>query len=253
MPDLLPDIAQLHKDTPAERVALGKGARRRAPRSAHADWQATPERPDPVRLLEEQAAERARDLVPIRYGRMLASPAAFFRGGALLMASDLAATPVSGLTAQLCGDAHLMNFGLFQSPERRLVFDINDFDETVPGPWEWDLKRLAASFEVAARERGIGATARRAIVLSCVRSYREAMAEMARKRAIDVWHDRLDADLIRDGAQALGKRDARQVDRTCPVRRPGTTYVPCRVSRRRRTGEYVSGARLPFSSPRTNF
>ena len=146
--------------------------------------------------------------MPIRYGRMLASPFAFYRGGALLMASDLAGTPDSGLTAQLCGDAHLMNFGLFQSPERRLVFDINDFDETLPGPWEWDVKRLAASFEVAGRDRGFDAATRRAIVLACVRAYREGMMEMAEMRAIDVWYARLDADLIRASVAALKGKDA---------------------------------------------
>ena len=154
MVELLPEITQALKLTPAERAARGKAARKKAPRSAHARWEAPAGRPDPVGLLEEQAADRVPDLVPIRYGRMLVSPGTFYRGGALLMASDLAGTPDSGLTAQLCGDAHLMNFGLFQSPERRLVFDINDFDETLPGPWEWDVKRLAASFEVAARDRG---------------------------------------------------------------------------------------------------
>jgi uncharacterized protein (DUF2252 family) len=213
MVDRLPDIAQARKDTPAERAARGKEARKRTPRSAHAAWEPPPGRSDPVQLLEEQAAERAPELVPIRYGRMLASPAAFYRGGALLMASDLAHTPVSGLTAQLCGDAHLMNFGLYQSPERRPVFDLNDFDETLPGPWEWDLKRLAVSFEVAGADRGFAAATRRAIVLSCVRGYREAMMEMAEKRAIDLWYTRLDADVIRAYSKALRRRDARQVAR----------------------------------------
>ena len=181
------DITQRRKDTPSERAARGKQARKRAPRSSHAAWEAAPDRPDPVDLLEEQAADRVQELVPIRYGRMLTSPAAFYRGGALVMASDLANTPVSGLNAQLCGDAHLMNFGLFESPERRLVFDINDFDETLPGPFEWDVKRLAASFEVAGRDRGFDAPTRRAIVLSCVRSYREAMFSHGR----DACHRRL--------------------------------------------------------------
>ena len=165
MVELLPEITQRRKPTPAERAARGKAARKRAPRSAHARWEASAGRPDPVGLLEEQAADRVQELVPIRYGRMLVSPGTFYRGGALLMASDLAGTPDSGLTAQLCGDAHLMNFGLFQSPERRLVFDINDFDETLPGPWEWDVKRLAASFEIAARDHGYAAPTRRSIVL----------------------------------------------------------------------------------------
>ena len=157
MVELLPEITQARKLTPAERAARGKAARKQAPRSAHARWEAPAGRPDPVGLLEEQAADRVPELVPIRYGRMLVSPGTFYRGGALLMASDLAGTPDSRLTAQLCGDAHLLNFGLFQSPERRLVFDINDFDETLPGPWEWDVKRLAASFEIAARDHGYAA------------------------------------------------------------------------------------------------
>lgn len=194
----LPPVFQPPKDTPNERWERGKAARKDVPRTSHAFWQPARDRPDPVDLLEQQAAERDPYLVPIRYGRMLSSPFAFYRGGALLMAGDLSTTPVSGFNAQLCGDAHLMNFGLFQSPERRLVFDINDFDETAPGPWEWDVKRLAAGFEIAGRQRGLSPQTRRAIVLSCVRSYRETMAEMAEMRAIDVWYARLDAELVRD-------------------------------------------------------
>ncbi len=211
MTELLPKITQRRKLTPAERAARGKEARKRAPRSSHGAWAPRPDRPDPVGLLEEQAADRAPELVPIRYGRMLVTPGTFYRGGALLMASDLAGTPATGLTAQLCGDAHLMNFGLYQSPERRLVFDINDFDETLPGPWEWDVKRLAASFEIAARDHGFPAATRRSIVQHSVRAYREGMLEMAEKRAIDLWYARLDADLIQDFAGALGAKDARRM------------------------------------------
>ena len=207
----LPPIQQHRKLTPAERAAEGKAARKRVPRRSHAAWQPAADRPDPIELLEQQAAERSQDLVPIRYGRMAASPFAFYRGGALLMASDLASTPDSGLVAQLCGDAHLMNFGLFESPERRLVFDINDFDETLPGPWEWDVKRLATSFEVGGRDRGFDATVRRRIVMDCVLHYRVAMIEMAALRAIDVWYARLDADLIREQSKTLGGSDSRQV------------------------------------------
>jgi Uncharacterized protein conserved in bacteria len=137
-----------------ERVARGHAARQAAPRPSHGRWEPAPDRPDPVTLLEQQAASRIPDLVPIRYGRMLASPFTFYRGGALIMAADLAATPVTGVTVQLCGDAHLSNFGLFGTPERQMLFDINDFDETLPGPWEWDVKRLAASFEIMGRDRG---------------------------------------------------------------------------------------------------
>ncbi len=137
-----------------ERVARGKEARQAAPRSTHGEWKPAADRPDPIALLEEQAVIRVPELVPIRHGRMLVSPFTFYRGAACAMAADLAATPRSGVNVQLCGDAHLSNFGLFGSPERRLLFDINDFDETLPGPWEWDVKRLAASFEILGRERG---------------------------------------------------------------------------------------------------
>ena len=137
-----------------ERVARGKAARNEVPRSSHARWEPATDRPDTVSLLEEQASSRVRELVPLRYGRMLVSPFTFYRGTALIMAADLAATPRSGLTTQICGDAHLSNFGVFASPERHTMFDINDFDETLPGPWEWDVKRLAASFEIAGRDRG---------------------------------------------------------------------------------------------------
>ena len=149
--------------TVEQRVARGRAARVVAPRSAHGRWTPAPDRPDPVALLEEQAASRVPQLVPIRYGRMLVSPFTFYRGAALIMASDLAVTPVSGVTVQLCGDAHLSNFGLFGSPERQMIFDINDFDETLPGPWEWDVKRLAASFEIMGRHRALlaGRPARR--------------------------------------------------------------------------------------------
>jgi uncharacterized protein (DUF2252 family) len=149
-------------------VARGRAARVEAPRSAHGQWAPAPDRPDPVALLEEQAASRVPQLLPIRYGRMLVSPFTFYRGAALVIASDLAATPVSGVTVQACGDAHLSNFGLFGTPERQLIFDINDFDETPPGPWEWDVKRLAASFEIMGRDRGFSPADRRAVVMAGV-------------------------------------------------------------------------------------
>jgi uncharacterized protein (DUF2252 family) len=173
--------------TLAERAARGKAARAEVPRSAQAEIE-FPKRRDPLGLLEEQAVSRVPELVPIRYGRMLVSPFAFYRGGALIMASDLARTPNSGIRAQLCGDAHLSNFGVFGSPERRLVFDINDFDETAPGPWEWDVKRLAASFAIAGRELGFSGKERRRIVLDTVRSYRETMAMFAGMSNLDVWY-----------------------------------------------------------------
>ena len=154
--------------TVAERVARGRAARSEMPRSRHAEYAPGAHRADPVALLESQAESRVPELVPIRYGRMLVSPFTFYRGAALLMAADLASSPHSGLHAQLCGDAHLSNFGLFAAPDRRLVFDLNDFDETLPGPWEWDLKRLAVSFEVAGRENGYTRKQRRAIVQETV-------------------------------------------------------------------------------------
>jgi uncharacterized protein (DUF2252 family) len=178
--------------SPDEQVAAGKAARATAPRSSHADWKPSADRDDPIALLEEQAKTRIPELVPIRHGRMLVSPFAYFRGAALPMAADLVGSPESGLTVQLCGDAHLSNFGVFGSPERRLVFDINDFDETARGPWEWDLKRLAASLEIAGRDNGFAATERQAIVNRVVRSYRETMAELAGKSMIDVWYAHLD-------------------------------------------------------------
>jgi uncharacterized protein (DUF2252 family) len=183
--------------TPAERAARGKAARAEVPRSSHSGWEPAPNRFDPVDLLEEQARTRLPELVPIRYGRMLVSPFTFFRGAAYLMAADLADGTRTGLHAQLCGDAHLSNFGVFASPDRRLVFSINDFDETLPGPFEWDVKRLAASFAVAGRDRGFDEDVRRSVVAATVREYREAMAGFAKMRNIDVWYTRLDvADIL---------------------------------------------------------
>ena len=149
--------------TPAERAVRGKAARAEVPLESHAVFEPR-DRPDPIALLEEQSATRLPNLVPVRYGRMMASPFSYYRGAALPMAADLATTPVTGLAVQACGDAHLSNFGVFGSAERRLVFDVNDFDETTPGPWEWDVKRLAASLEVAARDNGFPGKKRRAIV-----------------------------------------------------------------------------------------
>jgi uncharacterized protein (DUF2252 family) len=178
----------------AERVARGRAARAEVPRARHAEYAPAAHRADPVALLESQAASRVPELVPIRYGRMLVSPFTFYRGAALLMAADLAGSPDSGLRAQLCGDAHLSNFGLFASPDRRLVFDLNDFDETLPGPWEWDVKRLAVSFEVAGRENGFKRKERRGVVQATVAAYRQAMRQFAGMRALDVWYARLEVE-----------------------------------------------------------
>lgn len=188
-----PKLAHL---SPDERVARGKAARTATPRSSHGAWQPAADRADPVDLLESQATSRVPELVPIRYGRMMVSPFTFYRGAALIMASDLAATPRSGLNTQLCGDAHLSNFGVFASPERRLVFDINDFDETLPGPWEWDVKRLAASFEIAGRDRGFEPGDRRAIVAAGVAEYRDRMRQFAAMRTLDVWYAHIDVDTV---------------------------------------------------------
>jgi uncharacterized protein (DUF2252 family) len=180
--------------TPSERRARGKAARAETPRASHAKFEPGSNRPDPVALLESQAEARVPDLVPIRYGRMLVSPFTFYRGAALIMANDLAATPRSGLRVQLCGDAHLSNFGVFASPERRLIFDLNDFDETLPGPWEWDVKRLAASITVAGRERGFSTNQRKRIVRATVAAYREAMREFAGMPNLKLWYSRLDTE-----------------------------------------------------------
>jgi uncharacterized protein (DUF2252 family) len=172
----------------AERDELGKATRKKWPRESHAEWAPKPDRPDPVGLLEAQAATRIPELVPIRYGRMLASPFAFYRGAAAIMASDLATLPHTGLRVQLCGDAHISNFGGFGSPERELVLDINDFDETLPGPWEWDVKRLAASIEIAGRERDFRTKERRGLVLAAVSEYHQAMREFSGMGNLELWY-----------------------------------------------------------------
>jgi uncharacterized protein (DUF2252 family) len=182
--------------SPEERAAAGKAARKQVPRSSHGKWEPPARRRDPVNVLEDQARSRVQELVPIRYGRMLASPFTFFRGAAAIMAMDLAKTPESGLRVQVCGDAHLSNFGIFAAPDRREVFDVNDFDETLPGPWEWDIKRLAASFAIAGRDRDFTPKETRAAVLRTVRSYREAMREFAAMRNLDVWYARIDVDML---------------------------------------------------------
>ncbi len=177
-----------------ERVASGRAARAAVPLESHAVLSPTELRADPVELLERQAASRVPELVPIRYGRMLVSAFTFYRGAALVMASDLAGTPQSGLRAQICGDAHMSNFGVFGTPERHLVFDVNDFDETLPGPFEWDVKRLAASLEIAGRDNNFKRRDRRAVVLAAVRGYREAMRTFATQTNLDVWYAHLDVD-----------------------------------------------------------
>ena len=182
--------------TIAERTARGKAARAEVPRSSHAVYEPAATRPNPIELLERQARTRVPELVPIRYGRMLVSPFTFYRGAAMIMAHDLAATPRSGLQVQCCGDAHLSNFGVFASPERRLVFDINDFDETLPGPWEWDVKRLAVSMLIAARDNGYPIKDHERVVLETVGQYRAAMREFAGMENLAVWYARLEIESL---------------------------------------------------------
>src|SRR5262245_10936378 len=183
--------------TRAELVAMGKALRAGCPRTAQAIWQPAANRPDPLELLVESSKGRIPQLIPIRYGRMMQTPFTFYRGAALNMAADLAGTPHTGLRVQACGDAHLLNFGAYATPERRVIFDLNDLDETLPAPWEWDVKRLAASFILACRNNRFSEDCARDAVLSCVRSYRERMAEFSEMRVLDVWYARMDiADLI---------------------------------------------------------
>jgi len=208
------DFSGLPQLSVAERVARGKAARREVPRSSHAAFEPTPHRLDPVELLERQADTRVPELVPIRYGRMLHSPFTFYRGAALIMAADLAATPRSGFLVQCCGDAHLSNFGLYASPERRLVFDINDFDETLPGPWEWDVKRLAVSMLICARSSGFSLEEQERVVLETVAAYRTRMAEFAGKRNLEVWYTRFEIEkLLPQLRSQVGGRMRKRLDK----------------------------------------
>jgi uncharacterized protein (DUF2252 family) len=196
--------------TAAERAARGKAARAIAPRSEQGDFAPSADRREPVELLEEQAASRVPELVPLRYGRMLVSPFTFYRGAAYLMAADLAGAPRTGLEVQLCGDAHLSNFGAFAAADRRLVFSINDFDETLPGPFEWDVKRLVASFAVAGRDRGFDVATRTSINRAVTRAYREAMRRFARMSNLELWYARIDVDEIAALAAKHGNRKQRK-------------------------------------------
>ncbi|KRF34466.1 DUF2252 domain-containing protein [Nocardioides sp. Soil805] len=206
--------------TRAQRETLGEEARVRTPLAAHVGWAPRPHRSDPVALIEEQNARRDADLVPVRHGRMMVSPFTFYRGAAKIMADDLSGTPTAGLTVQLCGDAHLSNFGVYASPERTMVFDINDFDETLPGPFEFDVKRLAASLTVAARHNGCTPDEARDVTVACVRAYREAMRHFAQLGTLDIWYAHLTEDDLREmmrraitepaagnGKKGVGKKD----------------------------------------------
>jgi len=200
--------------TAAERKVRGKAARAEVPRESHAEWRAPADRPDPVAMLESQAASRVPELIPVRYGRMMETPFTYFRGAALPMASDLSRTPATGIIVQACGDAHLSNFGLFGSPERKLVFDVNDFDETLPAPWEWDVKRLAASMEVAARDNGFGDKDRRKILLATTARYRAVIRQLAGLGNLDVWYTQIDIDELRTRFDAqLQERQRKALDK----------------------------------------
>jgi len=211
----VPDAEGMTRPTREERMDRGRSARRDVPRAGQAEFAPAPDRPDPLSLLEKQAQQRVQELLPIRYGRMAASPFAYFRGAALPMASDLAGTQSTGLVVQCCGDAHMTNFGVFASPERRLVFDVNDFDETLPGPWEWDVKRLAASIEIAGRDNGYPTKVRREIVTAAVASYRRAIREFADTTTLEVWYAHADMDSVQDRVdEQLDRERRKQLART---------------------------------------
>jgi uncharacterized protein (DUF2252 family) len=196
-----------------QRHEQGRAARRTVPRGSHAEWAPAPDRPDPVDLLEMQAKGRLEELMPIRYARMMASPFAFLRGSAVIMANDLAGTPKSGIQAQLCGDAHLLNFGAYASPERALLFDLNDFDETLPGPWEWDVKRLAASFVVAGRDNGFDAADSRRAAQASVASYRQRMAELSEMGELEVWYSRIGEAEVKGLLSSARKRTTKKLSK----------------------------------------
>jgi uncharacterized protein (DUF2252 family) len=192
----------------SERIAAGKAARSKSPRSSHGEWEPASDRRDPVSILEEQDRTRVPELIPIRHARMAVSPFTFYRGAAAVMAADLAATPATSLRVQLCGDAHLTNFGVFAAPDRSLIFDLNDFDESLPGPWEWDVKRLAASFEIAARDNGLKRRERESVVMTAVREYREAIRGFAAMRNLEIWYSRLGVERIMQEIEAEEGRRA---------------------------------------------
>jgi uncharacterized protein (DUF2252 family) len=205
-PTTMPDEWDRRLTSRTERYAKGKALRSEAPRSSHAKWAPDPERPDPISMLEQANSTRLKQLVPIRYGRMSTSPFAFYRGSADIMAYDLAKTPVSGIQAQLCGDAHLSNFGVYASPERRQVFDVNDFDETLAGPWEWDVKSLAASVVLAGRQNGYSAQDSKQAVVRCMQRYRESMQQFAQMNHLDVWYYHIDVETMLAMARGMAGR-----------------------------------------------
>jgi uncharacterized protein (DUF2252 family) len=245
-----------------ERRAHGQEARNRTPRSSHTGWTPATDRSDPVALLEQQNRTREPDLVPVRHGRMLVSPFTFYRGAAKIMAADLKDTPTAGLHAQLCGDAHLSNFGLFASPERRLLFGLNDFDETLPGPFEWDVKRMAASFTIAARHNGFTKADTRAATLASVTAYREAMAGFAGMGTLEIWYAHLSEEellqAVRSAAAKVSnsKKEAKRAEKRTQDHREGPDArqpagaVQARRGRRREVPDRQSAAdRGPGAGP----
>jgi uncharacterized protein (DUF2252 family) len=229
---------------------LGRKARKRAPRTSQAGWAPGPDRVDPLQVLAEQDTTRVPQLVPVRYGRMLASAFTFYRGAAAIMAADLAASPDSGLRVQLCGDAHLSNFGVFQAPDRRLVFDINDFDETLPGPFEWDVKRLAASLVVGARDRGFSTAEGEAAALSAAGTYRTAMAGFAEMKELDVWYARLDVEEFeKRWASQISKPIRRRLDKNLAKARNKGSLRALEKLTERRDGKLRIASRPPLLVP----
>jgi len=209
-----------------ERLAAGKALRDKVPREPHAAWKPPPRRRDPIDVLEESNRDRMPELVPIRYGRMLRSPFTFLRGSAGLMAYDLAILPSTGLRVQACGDCHLLNFGMFATPERNLVFDMNDFDETLPAPWEWDIKRLGASFAVAARDKNFSDKDARSAAVTCARAYREHLRECSKKGPLEVWYEHVDVQTLIDEAPDAKARKLRQEIAAKAHQRIGEYLVP---------------------------
>ncbi len=237
-PSVRPTGSAVSTLKPAESAEAGRAARHAVPRSVHGEWRPPPDRPDPVVLLEAQAATRVRELIPIRYGRMLLSPFTFYRGAAAVMAADLAATPDSGIPVQACGDAHISNFGGFAAPDRRLIFGPNDFDETLPGPWEWDVKRMAASVEIAGRDIGLPADRRSRLVVACVREYREAMRGFAQVSHLDVWYERINAsELVGRFGGRLGNKGRIEFSRPFAKARQKTSLRAVRKLTERVDGE----------------
>lgn len=222
-----PKATASHGRSVDERFEAGKALRDTIPRASHAAWKRPADRPDPVAMLQASDAERLPELVPIRYGRMLQSPFAFFRGAAAVMAADLAQTPNTGMPVQACGDCHLMNFGGFASPERQVLFDINDFDETLPAPWEWDVKRLVASFVLASRANGLADKVGREAAIAVARSYRKRLREFARMAPLDVWY-------------------ARMTDEDVATAMPAATQARLRA----RVAKAMSGSSAEFDFPR---